>query len=58
MHDVYGVKLLPSHPNKHKVRYGFRDGTNSICDCGSATEVTLSLAMPAVSNSKIRTPSQ
>ena len=48
MHDVYGVKLLPSHPNKHKVRYGFRDGTNSICDCGSATEVTLSLAMPAI----------
>ena len=57
MHNVHGVKLFPSHPNKHKVPYGFRDETISICVCGSAT-VTLSLAMPATSNSKIRTPSQ
>ena len=47
VHDVYGVKLLSrlrlnfSHLNEHKVRHGFKDGTNCMCDCGSATETTL-----------------
>ena len=47
VHDVYGVKLLSrlrlnfSHLNEHKVRHSFKDGTNCMCDCGSATETTL-----------------
>ena len=47
VHDVYGVKLFSrlrlnfSLLNEHKVRYGFKDGTNCMCDCGSATETTL-----------------
>ena len=47
VHDVYGVKLLSrlrlnfSHLNEHKVRHGFKDGTNCMCDCDSATETTL-----------------
>ena len=46
-HGVYGAKLLSrsrfnfSHLNEHKVRHGFEDGTNCMCDCGSATETTL-----------------
>ena len=45
--NVYGVKLPSrlrlnfSHLNKRKVRHGFKDGTNCMCDCGSATETTL-----------------
>ena len=45
--DVYGVKPLFrlrvhfSHLNAHKVCHGFKDRTNSVCDCGSATETTL-----------------
>ena len=47
VHEVYGVKLLPglrlnfNHLNEPKFRYGFKDGTNSICDFGSATQTTL-----------------
>ena len=47
VHDVYGVKLLSrlrlnfSHINEHKVRHGFKDGTNCTCDYGSAKEKTL-----------------
>ena len=41
VHDGYGVKLNYSHLNKHNVRHGFKDGTNCMCDCGSATETTL-----------------
>ena len=47
VHDVYGVKLLSrlklnfSHLNEQKVRHGFKDGTNCMCDYGSATEITL-----------------
>ena len=47
VHDVHGVKLLFrlrlnfSHLNEHKVQHGFKDGTNCMCDCGSATETTL-----------------
>ena len=45
--DVYGVKLLSrwrlsfSHLNEHKVRHGFKDGTNCMHHCGLATETTL-----------------
>ena len=51
VHDVYGVKLLSrlrlnfSHINEHKVRHGFKDGTNCTCDCGSATEKILHFLM-------------
>ena len=46
---MYAIKLLSrlrlnfSHLNKHKARHGFKDGTNSMCecDCGLATETTL-----------------
>ena len=47
VHDVYGVKLLSrwrlsfSHLNEHKVRHGFKDGTNCMHHCGLATEATL-----------------
>ena len=47
VYNVYGVELLPrlrlnfSHLNEHKVRHGVKDGTNCMCDCGSATETTL-----------------
>ena len=42
--NVCGVKLLSrlrlifSHLNEHKVCHDFKDGTNSMCDCGSAIE--------------------
>ena len=45
--NVYGVKPLSrlrlnfSHLNKCKVRHSFKDGTNCLCDCGSATGTTL-----------------
>ena len=44
---MYGVKLLSrlrlnfSHLSEHKFRHGFKDATNCMCDCGSATETTL-----------------
>ena len=44
---MHGVKLLSrlrlnsSHLNEHKVRHGFKDATNCMCDSGSATETTL-----------------
>ena len=44
---VYGVKLLStlrlnfSILSQHKVRHGFKDATNCMCDCGSATKTTL-----------------
>ena len=44
---MYGVKLLSrlrrnfSLLNKHKVRRGFKDGTNCMHDCGLGTETTL-----------------
>ena len=47
VHNVYVVKLLSrlrlnfSHLNEHKVWHGFENGTNCMCDCGSATETTL-----------------
>ena len=47
VHDVYGVKPLSrlrlnfSYLNEHKARYGFKDGTNFMCDCGSAAETIL-----------------
>ena len=47
VHDVYDVKLLSrlrlsfSHLNEHKVRHGFKDRTNCMCDCGSAIETIL-----------------
>ena len=37
-HDVYGVKVLSRlrlnfrHLNEHKIRHGFKDGTNCMCD--------------------------
>ena len=43
MHHVYGVKRLSglrvkfSHLNEHKVRHNFKDGTNLMYDCDSAT---------------------
>ena len=46
-HDVHGVKPLSrlrldfSHLNEHKVQHGFKDGTNCIWNCGSATEAIL-----------------
>ena len=39
---MFGIKRLPrlrlnfTHLNEHKVRHGFKDETNAICDCGSA----------------------
>ena len=47
VHDVYGIKTLSrlrlkfSHLNEDKVRHGFKDGTNYMCDCGSAAETTI-----------------
>ena len=43
VHDVYGVKILSRlrFNTKHEVRHGFKDGTSSLCDCGSTTETTL-----------------
>ena len=35
------VRLNFSHLNKHKVRHGFKDGNNCMCDYGSATGTTL-----------------
>ena len=35
------VRLNFSHLNKHKVRQGFKDGNNCMCDYGSATGTTL-----------------
>ena len=45
MYDVYGVKRVSglslnfSHPNEHRVPHSFKDGTNFMCDRGSATEI-------------------
>ena len=47
VHGVYGVKHLSrlrldfSHLNEPKVRHGFENGTNCMCNCGSAKETTL-----------------
>ena len=47
MHDMYGVKLPSrfrlnfSHLKEHKIFHGFKDGTNCMRDCGSATNATL-----------------
>ena len=47
MHDMYGVKLPSrfrlnfSHLKEQKICHGFKDGTNCMCDCGSATDATL-----------------
>ena len=52
------MRLNSIYLNEYKVRHGFIDGTNSMCDCGSATEtnIILSLTMPAVPDNKISTP--
>ena len=47
VYDVCGVKLLSSlrlnfsHLSEKKVHHCLKDGTNSMCDCDSATETTL-----------------
>ena len=51
--DVLQIKTF-SNLNERKVRHGFKDGANSMCDCGSATEATFIVS--AVSNN--RTPQQ
>ena len=57
---MYGVKLLSrlrldfSHLNEHKVRHGFKDGTNCMCDCGSALETTLHFLLQCQQYSTIR----
>ena len=57
---MYGVKLLSrlrldfSHLNEHKVRHGFKDGTNCMCDCGSAIETTLHFLLQCQQYSTIR----
>ena len=46
VHDVYGVELLSwlrlnfIYLNEHKARHGFKNWTNSLYDCCSATETT------------------
>ena len=60
MHDLYGVKLLSrlrlifSHPNEYKVRHGFKDGTDCMCDCGSVTETTKHFLLQCQQYQKIR----
>ena len=46
VHDVFGEKPISrlseiSHLNKHKVQHNFKNGTDCMCDCGSATDTTL-----------------
>ena len=41
LYSILLSKTSLSHLNKLKVCHDFKDGTNSMCDCGSATEATL-----------------
>ena len=51
VHKVYGVKLLSrlrlkfSHLNEYKVRDGFKDGTNCMCNCGIQQYRTIRLEL-------------
>ena len=51
VHDMYDGKLLYRlrlnfiHLKERKVRHGFKDENNCMCDSGSATETTLNLLL-------------
>ena len=60
VHDVYGVKPLFRliinfiYLNDRKVRHSFKDVTNCMCNCGSATETTLHFLLQCQQYQKIR----
>ena len=60
VHDVCGVKPLFRlilnfiYLNDRKVQHSFKDVTNCMCNCGSATETTLHFLLQCQQYQKIR----